>query len=266
MTRSRRGLLPTLLVLALAPTTGWRRGGEVHLTVFAAASLSESFTEIGRRFERQHRGSRVALNFAGSQRLAAQIREGAPADVFASADARWMILARDRGLVSGEPTVFARNTLAVVVPQSNPGRVRRLEDLARPGVRVVLAGPTVPAGFYARELLGNLSRVERFGADYARRVLANVVSQEQNVRGVVAKVQLGEADAGVVYATDLRRPMEPSVRQLAVPDEAQVLAEYSIAAVARSGDTTAARAFLALVLSPEGQAILLRHGFLGAGS
>src|SRR5207247_7756162 len=134
------------------------------------------------------------LNLAGSQQLAAQIEQGARADLFASADARWMAYLATRDLLDGAPRVFARNRLVVIVPRTNPARIGRLQDLARRGVKLVLGAPAVPVGQYSREALRNLSRIDGFGADYARRVLANLVSEEENVKSVVGKVQLGEAD------------------------------------------------------------------------
>jgi molybdate transport system substrate-binding protein len=254
------------LLLALSPASLRGQDRPIHLTVFAAASLTEAFQEIAKSFERTHAGTHVTLNLAGSQQLALQLHEGARADVFASADMRWMTFARDSGLVSGEPRVFARNTLVVIVPKANPARIARLQDLARPGVKLVLAAAAVPAGQYARRMLANLSNADGFAAGYARRVLANVVSEERNVRAVVAKVQLDEADAGVVYATDVTPAVAPFVERLPVPDAADMVAAYPIAVVAHAPNPEAAAAFVTFILSPEGQAIFTHHGFLPPGS
>ena len=236
-----------------------------HLLVFAAASLTETFTELGAMLERRHPDVKVTFNFAGSQRLAEQIIEGAPADVFASADERWMGVVRDSGLVAGEPRTFVRNRLVVIVPQSNPARLHELADLARPGVKLVLAEAAVPVGAYARQALERMARSTAFAPDFARRVLANVVSEEQNVKAVVAKVQLGEADAGIVYTSDVTRGVEPHVRRIAIPDSLNVLATYPIAVLRDAPHAQAAQAFVALVLSAEGQAVLQRAHFVPVG-
>lgn len=231
------------------------------LTVFAAASLTATFREIGRLYEAQHPGSTLRLNFAGSQQLAVQIEQGARADVFASADARWMQYLQGRGLLEGEPRVLARNRLVVILPAANPAHIERLGDLAHPGLKIVLAAEAVPAGAYSREVLRRLSGTSGLGADYAARVLANVVSLEENVNAVAGKVRLGEADAGIVYRTDAGGGTD-GLRVLEIPDSANVVAEYVVGAVRSGRASEAARGFIALVLSPEGQKILRDHGFL----
>ena len=173
------------------------------LNVFAAASLTEAFRELGHTFEQRHPGLTVQFNFAGSQQLALQIEQGAPADVFASADQRWMDYAKEKGEVEGEAPTFARNRLMVIVPRTNPARIGALPDLARRGTKIVMAAEAVPVGKYSREALQKLAGAQGYPAEYDRRVLANVVSQEENVKSVVSKVQLGEADAGIVYRSDV---------------------------------------------------------------
>lgn len=234
------------------------------LQVFAAASLSEAFTEIGHRLESQQPGLAVRINLAGSQQLAAQIEQGAVADVFASADERWMGHVRDRGLLAGEPRVFARNRLVVIVPRTNPARIRRLQDLSRGGVKLVLGADAVPVGRYSRTVLRNLSRDPGFGGDFASRVLRNVASEEENVRSVVGKVQLGEADAGIVYRSDVTPAAARFIRVIELPDAANVLASYPIAILKDARESEAGHAFVALVLSPEGQGILERRGLIPA--
>jgi molybdate transport system substrate-binding protein len=232
------------------------------VTVFAAASLTDAFTELGRRLERRAPGVSVRFNFAGSQQLVAQLEQGAPADVLASADQQWMRAAADRGLVAGGAAIFARNRLVVIVPASNPGRISRLEDLARPGLKLVLAGAAVPAGRFSREVLGRLGAAPGFPPDFAGRVLANLASEEENVRAVVAKIQLGEADAGMAYRSDVTPSVAARVQVFEIPGERNVLAEYPIAVLRAAADTAGARAFVSLVLSPEGQQVLEQHGFL----
>jgi molybdate transport system substrate-binding protein len=231
------------------------------LIVYAAASLTEAYGAIGRAFEQAHPGTRVRFNFAGSQVLATQMAQGARADVFASADPRWMRYVADKGLLEGTPVVFARNQLVVIVPRTNPGQVGRLQDLARPGVKLVLAGRQVPAGAYAREALVRLRDAPGFLRDYDRKVLSNLVSEEENVRAVAAKVQLGEADAGMVYQTDVTPNLRAQVTLISIPGPYTPVAEYPVGAV-KGGNRALAHAFIALVLSPEGQSILTHRGFL----
>jgi len=234
------------------------------LRVFAAASLADAFGEIAREFERSHAGLRVQLNLAGSQQLEAQLEQGAYADLFASADQRWMDRARDQGLLAGEPAIFARNRLVAIVPATNPARIDRLQDFARRGVKVVLGAEAVPVGAYSRQVLRNLSSAPGFDPEFGRRVLANVVSEEENVKSVVGKVQLGEADAGIVYRSDVTPALAHFVRVFEIPDSANVLATYPIARVRGSRSPDAASEFVARVLSPGGQLVLRRHGLLPA--
>ncbi|HTT66868.1 MAG TPA: molybdate ABC transporter substrate-binding protein [Gemmatimonadales bacterium] len=261
---------PACLALAVAVHPGGRPRPLVRLpaapsrtlTVFAAASLTRAFSDLGDSLERRTPGLEVRFNFAGSQQLALQIEQGAAADVFASADQRWMADVRDSGLVEGTPRVFAHNRLVVITPAAAP--IAGLRDLARPGLKLVLAADAVPAGRYARAALLNLSRLPGFTAEFGRRALANVVSNEENVKAVVAKVQLGEADAGIVYVSDVTAEVAPRVRRIEVPDAANVVADYPVAVLRHAPDPEDARAFVALLLSPPGQAVLRANGLLAA--
>jgi molybdate transport system substrate-binding protein len=234
------------------------------LNVFAAASLSDSFRDLGRALEQRHPGLTVQFNFAGSQQLALQMEQGAPADVFASADQRWMDYARDKGLVESEATIFARNRLVVIVPRTNPARIGALPDLVRRGTKLVMAAEAVPAGKYSREALQKLAGAPGYPPEYDRRVLANVVSQEENVKSVVAKVQLGEADAGMVYRSDVTPAVARYVTVLDIPEAFNVTAEYPIAVAKSAQDPEAARWFVDLVRSDEGQRVLKQHGLIPA--
>jgi molybdate transport system substrate-binding protein len=186
--------------------------------------------------------------------LAQQIQEGARADVFASASATWMDAVADKPGVSRRSD-FARNRLTLVVPSSNPAGIAKLDDLTRPGVKLVLAAEGVPAGDYARQILAN----DRIAGD----ALANVVSNEIDVKGVLAKVASGDADAGMVYVTDLTPDVAGKVRSVAIPDAVNVIATYPIAVVDGGSDPTLARTFVRFVLGP-GQQTLHRAGFLPA--
>jgi molybdate transport system substrate-binding protein len=247
----------------LAPAHAADRPARVPaVTIFAAASLADAFTELARRLEAQHPGWRFTTSFAGSQQLAAHIEHGASADVFAAADRRWMEYLEQRGLLAGAAHDFARNRLVVIVPRANPGRVRTLEDLARPGLKLVIGADTVPVGRYSREALAKLASAPGFGADFAERVLRNVVSEEENVQGVVAKVQLGEADAGFVYRSDVAAPVQSAVAGLEIPDAYNVVATYPIAILKDAPHAAGAQLVVDFLLSRQGQQLLRTHHFL----
>ena len=226
-------------------SSGGSSGSANEIKVFAAASLTAAFTELGRRYTAAQ-GTKVTFNFAGSQALATQIGQGAPADVFASADLDNMAKVKD---LVGTPQSFASNRLAIVVEQGNPRGIRTLDDLAGGDVKVVLAAREVPAGRYAKQVL------DRAG------VKVTPVSQEDNVKAVVAKVSLGEADAGIVYVTDVRAGGD-KVEGVDIPREQNVVATYPIATVKAGKAQDAAQAFMDLVLSGQGQQVLHRYGFL----
>jgi molybdate transport system substrate-binding protein len=242
------------------------RAANTELTVFAAASLTGAFQEIGAMFEQAHPGTRVRFNFAGSQQLATQLEQGAMADVFASADQRWMDYAAEKDLLAGAARLFAQNRLVVIVPVTNPARIGRLQDLVKCGVKLVVAAEAVPVGAYTRQSLGKLAQAPDFAKDFDRRVLANVVSQEENVKAVVTKVQLGEADAGVVYASDAVGSVARHLRVLPIPDARNVIADYPIAALNAARAPSAAEQFIGLVLAPGGQSVLKKFGLIPVGA
>jgi molybdate transport system substrate-binding protein len=233
-----------------------------QLTVFTAASLTDAFKEMGANIEQANPGTKVTFNFAGSPTLRTQLAQGARADVFASADEPNMQGAQKEGTIASEPRLFVRNQLVTIVPAANPAQVMRLQDLAKPGVKLVLTNKEVPVGNYSRQALAKMSQDAAFGPDFATRVLANLVSEETNVKQVVAKVQLGEGDAGIVYSSDVTPAVRGAVKVLAIPDSFNVIAQYPIAVVRDAPNAAGARAFIDYVLSPAGQAILTKHGFL----
>jgi len=259
--------LVLLLPLSLTGAAGVSQAPpRTTLTVFAAASLTDALFELGREFEAAHPGTGVRLNFAGSQQLALQLEQGATADLFASADRRWMDRMDSLELTAGPARVFARNALVVALPESNPGRISGLADLARPGLKLVLAADAVPAGHYARAALRGLEGRTGYASGYADRVLANVVSEEENVRSVVAKVELGEADAGIVYRSDATGRTAHGLVAILLPPVIVHVAGCPVARLRSSPSPPAAEAFLRLLFSPAGQAVLARHGFApGAG-
>lgn len=231
---------------------------QATLTVSAAASLTQAFTEIGQAFEASQPAVQVVFNFGASSTLRAQLLEGAPADVFASANPDQMQLAVDGGAIGPQAAaVFASNALIIVTPADNPAGLSGPVELATPGLKLVLAAPEVPAGAYAQQVLELMAA--DFGAAFLRGVQANVVSLEDSVRGVLGKVALGEADAGIVYASDAFAA--PDLLVIPIAAEYNVLAEYPLAVTTSSPQPELANEFVAFVLSPEGQAILRKWGF-----
>ena len=234
------------------------------ITVMAAASLKDAFEAMAVDFAAERPATTVTFNFAGSQQLAQQLAEGSPGDVFATAHNKQMDDAVQAGRVAVDaPAIFARNRLVVVVPADNPAGIARMKDLARPCVKLVLATAAVPAGQYALAFLANAAATAEYTAAFSPTVLSNVVSYETNVRSVLTKVALGEADAGIVYASDAP-PGSTQVATLAIPEELNVLAEYPIAVIQESAQPAAAQAFVDYVHSEAGQATLERFGFLRA--
>lgn len=253
----RPGSLMALAALALLD------GGAAsaqRLTVFAASSLTDAFTELGRAFDARTGGT-TTFQFAGSQTLRAQIEQGARADVLASANAAQYDPLVRQGLVTKGRT-FARNRLTVIAPR-NSARVRTLADLTRPGVRIVVASRGVPAGEYTRQMLDVIDASGVYGKDFSTRFLRNVVSEEPNVRQAALKVKLGEADAAVVYATDVTPALKSGVRTVALPARFNQTASYPIGVVQGARDADAARAFIDFVRSEEGQRILRKWNFQG---
>lgn len=236
------------------------------LTVLAAASLTESFTELGALFESQNPGATVSFSFAGSQALAEQLAQGAEADVFASASTKYMTAAiEDSKRVNAEDSkIFATNRLIVIFPKENPAGLTGLKDLAKTDLMLVLADQAVPVGQYSVEFLDKASADPAFGAQFKDDVLKNVVSYEENVKAVVTKVSLGEADAGIVYVTDITADAATKMGTIDIPDELNAIATYPIAPIADSKNTDLAQAFVAFVLSSEGQAVLAKYGFIPA--
>jgi molybdate transport system substrate-binding protein len=231
-----------------------------ELTVFAAASLTEPFTEIGKRLQADHPGLKVTYNFGGSQALRTQLEQGAQADVFASADAVQMDLAKKNGVMQGDSPFFVKNRLVVIVPKENKAKVTTFCDLGKAGLKLDLANANVPVGNYSRQAFRKASAA--CGSDFEQRVLKNLVSEEENVKQVVTKVQLGEVDAGIVYISDVTPKVSTVVGAVTIPDDANQIAAYPIALTKEVRNRAAAQAFIGFVLSAEGQAILKAHSFI----
>jgi len=227
-----------------------------QLTVFAASSLREAFLELARRFEAEHAGVAVSFNFAGSQELRTQIEHGARADLLASADERHLRALAEAGLAEA-PRSFARNEPVIVVPSGNPAVIHTLRELSR-AQRIVVGAPEVPIGAYTLRIFE--AAAARYGHGFRSAVEARIASRELNVRQVLAKVRLGEADAAIVYRTDALAAQE-AVETISIPADLNVVADYPIAALRGAPQPALARAFIELVLSPAGRALLARYGF-----
>lgn len=252
--RGPRATLAGLAALLLALTACGDNGGsagdglEGELTVYAAASLTDAFEEVAEAFVAEHPDVEITFSLAGSQTLATQINEGAPADVFASANTTQMDVVADAGNLDGEPAIFASNLLAIVVEAGNPFGIATLEDLANPELTLVLPDEAVPAGQYARQALD------------AAEVTVTPSSLEQDVRAALSRVELGEADASIVYRTDLVSASD-TVEGVEIPDDQNVPADYPIATLAEAPNPAAGEAFVAFVLGEHGRRILEEHGF-----
>jgi molybdate transport system substrate-binding protein len=249
------------LALGLAACGGPADSGDA-LSVFAASSLTDAFTDLARSFEEANPGTGVRLSFAGSQTLSLQIQGGAGADVFASADAEHIAELDSLGLVE-PPRVFAHNELVVIVPSDNPAGIEQFGDLDR-ARRIVIGAPEVPLGRYTRQMLAPFAEngvlPDGTVVSFGRSVLARVVSEEPNARQVRAKVELGEADAAVVYRTDALG--SDRVRTIAIPGWANVRTQYQIAVVRGTVHHEAAEAWILFLLSAEGLDVLRAHGFV----
>lgn len=232
------------------------------LTVFAASSLTDAFEAIATQFESQNAGVEVLFNFASSSDLVAQLVEGAPADVFASANNTQMNTARDAGRIAGSPHTFVKNRLVLIVPSDNPAGIQGLSDLANEGVQLVVAAEGVPVRDYTNTMLERLADDATYGEDYRSAVLANIVSEEQNVRQVSAKVALGEADAGIVYVSDVTPDIADEVVAFGIPDYLNTIATYPIAVTNDSAQPELAQAFVDFVLSDTGQDTLVAWNFV----
>ena len=221
------------------------------LSLFAAASLTDSFKALGASFHQQYPGVQFLYNFEGTPTLVAQIEQGAPADVFASADTANMSKVQSDGLAAGSPKIFAHNQLEIVVAPGNPKGISGLQDLARPGVIYISAGPTVPAGKYAAQALAKAG------------VNVTPKSLETDVKSVISKIELGEADAGIVYTTDVKAAGS-RVSGVLIPVSDNVVADYPIVTLKSSSNAAADEGFISFVTSAQGQAVLESFGFLPA--
>ncbi|WP_166179397.1 molybdate ABC transporter substrate-binding protein [Rubrobacter tropicus] len=264
--RSRAATLACVLLVLLGPVScgggsasGTEGGRGGTLTVLAASSLTDAFGELEKRFEERNPGVEVRQSFESSSTLLAQIQQGAPADVFASASEEEMETATKEGLVEGETRVFVKNREIVMVPKDNPANIQDFRDVAKPGVRLVLAQEDVPAADYAVEILGKANN--EYGGDFKQDVLSNVVSREADVRASVNRVVVGDADATFGYASDYTPDIRDRVEVVPIPPDLNIIATYPIAALEDAEEPDLAREWVDLVTGEEGQRVLDKWGF-----
>ena len=234
-----------------------------QLTIYAAASLIEAFTELSDTFEAMHTSTEVVISYAGSQQIAQQLSQGAPGDLFASANDKQIKNVIRAGRVdAGDAQVFVHNQLAVIVPADNPGQITTFEDIARSGLQVILADASVPVGAYSQQMLDRADQQLEYDGGFKFNVLENVVSYEENVKAVVTKVVLGEADAGIAYVSDASGVIDEELRIISIPGDINITASYYLAPLNDSTNLQLAQEFISFVLSPAGQEILGKHGFM----
>jgi molybdate transport system substrate-binding protein len=227
------------------------------ITVFAAASLSSAFEVLGTDYMAANAGTTVGFNFAGSNTLAQQINQGAPMDVFASADPKNM---DDVSSEVNDSQIFATNSLIVILPAKNPGNIQTLKDLANKGVTIAVADPSVPVGGYTLDVLNKMGKSSEYGPSYVSAVKGNFVTQETSVGGITQKVILGEVDAGYVYVSD-SVAQGSQVKSIEIPKQYNIVADYPIATAKNGSNPTLAESFVSYVLSPTGQKTLQKYGF-----
>ena len=233
-----------------------------EVVIFAASSLTDPLTEASPIFSRANSGVRVRFNFGGTPQLRTQLEQGARADVFLSANVEQMQASIKSGVVSGETPVFAQNKLVVITPKNNPGKITRLQDLARPGVKIIITQKDVPIGIYTREAIKKMASDASFGVDFEKKVLGNIQSEESNVKQLVTKVQLGEADAAIVYSSDVSAKVNADISTVPIPDQFNTIADYLAAVVKDAREPAIARSFLGFLVSDSGKALLRKHNFI----
>jgi molybdate transport system substrate-binding protein len=257
---------PSLTPATSAPTaptaSAAATGAPANLTIYGAASLNAVLAQMKAVYEAANPGTTLTISTDSSSALETKIEQGAPADVFLSADTTNPQKLVDKGLAAGSLVKFAGNLLTVIVPTANPAGIQTPADLAKSGVKIIAAGDTVPITKYASQLVANLAKQPGYPADFVAKYAANVVSKQDNVAAVVTQIELGEGDAAIVYVTDAKTSTK--VATIAVPAAANVPATYSGVVVRASANVAAAQAFMTWLAGPDGQAVLASSGFLPA--
>lgn len=256
------GLVVIVLEGNVFDTMAFAQNSNNEILVFAAASLTEACTSLGNQFEQSHHGTKVVFNFGGSQQLIQQLANGAEADLYLPASQKYIKLAVDQNLIDSQSVkIFCHNRLVVILPKENPGNIHKLQDLAKQNLKIILAQKEVPAGQYALDFLDKCSRHAEFSKTFEQNVLANVVSYEENVKAVVGKIKLGEADAGIVYRSDVSTDSLHYLQTIEIPDSMNVIASYPVGMVHGLHHEKLAGEFLQFLFSHDGQSVLAKFGF-----
>jgi len=259
-------ILALLLVAGCTSAGSAPAPGKKELTVFAAASLTGAMTDIAKAYEAAHPDTKIVLNFNNAAALRTQIEQGAHADLFLSANTKYMTALQDEGMIINDSVkVFATTDLAIIVPNDNRANITGLPDLARPGIRLVMVVKEGPLGDYTRQALEKTANDPGFGPAYRDAVLRNVISEEPTLPSLIAKLRIGEADAGIALESDVSNEDRVFLTAIPIPDQYNVIAVFPLGIVQRSTDKVRAAAFTDYILSPEGAAVLARYGFVPAG-
>jgi molybdate transport system substrate-binding protein len=256
------GLVVIVVLMNMLLATTALAAPKREVQVFAASVMTEAFTELKGIFEKSHPGVEVKIQFAATSLLRTQVENGAKPDVFESADERSIKALWQNGLVPGRYQPMAYNRLAVIVPTENRKHIASLSDLTKPGITLVGCAPEVPVGGYTLQLLDNLDKSGKFGRDYKKRVQANFRSLEPNVKGIVAKVLTGDADAGFCYASDINANVKDKVSVIPIPEQYNVKASHYISLIKECKNADLGKQFISLTLSPQGQAVFARNGMI----
>ena len=257
----KRIIIATIAVVVLATSAGLCAEQPKELTVFTAASLTGAFTEIGQMYKNETNIS-VAFNFDGSQVLRTQMKNGAYADIFVSANTKQMnLLKNEKFMNNSSIIVFTKTKPVIIVPKDNPAKIQNISDLAKPGLKIVIGTKDVPIGDYTLQILAKLANDSAFGPEFKKKVMANVVSNETNVNYITSKVALGEADAGVAYNSDITKDLASKITKIQIPDKYNVIASYPMGILGQSKYIAQAEEFIALVKSDKGAAVLEKYGF-----
>ena len=264
----KKNVIPVLLcalmcVLVVSMSGCTSTTSSTTLNVYAAASLDDAFNQTAAAFSANNTGVNFTFNYAGSQVLATQITQGATPDVFASADHAQMQNVQNAGLMNNSSVVpFTQNKLAIIVPKANPKNITSLANLSTPGIKIDIANSSVPVGNYTLQMLALASNNTTYGSSFKSSFMSNVVSEEANVNDVVVKVALGEADAGIVYISQVPAAYQSQVKLISIPDSVNPLAVYYIGVLSAAPHAQQAQSFINYILSPDGQAILKSYGFI----
>lgn len=255
-------IVAVILTVGLAGPQGVQAAGKQELQVFAASVMTEAFETLAQEFERTHPQVDVKNNFAATSVLRFQVEQGATPEVFESADLKSITALQQGGYIVGQIEPVAHNSLTIIVPTANPARIRTVADLARPNLTLVGCSPEVPVGAYTLQMLDKLQASGKYGKDFKRRVTGNFRSLEPNVKGIVTKVMLGDADAGICYASDVNPEVAKRVKVIPIPEKYNVKATHYIGIVKGCRNPAQGREFIKLVLSPMGQHIFKCKGLV----